>query len=1061
MKTQLLLPGLFVASLLAFSQSLPAQAPLPVYTDNLVNGWQDWSWIPNNLANTNPVYSGTHSISASASDNDYEALSFEEPIVNSYVGGFNTSPYQDFVLYANGGGSGGQLLQVYAQYGTNSASGPDYALSALPANSWQEYSIPLSSLLPAGVSNLSRINIQLRPNGSTNTFYVDNIYFSAQPAPAMTQLSVNASQTLRTADPRWFGVNTATWDGDLDTSYTSSALSQAGVLSLRFPGGSESDVYNWETGAITTWSNNQVIATNYDSTVFTNFMHVATNLGAQAFITVNYGTGTSNLAAAWVLDANVTNQCNFKYWEVGNEVYGTWEEDTNNAPNDPYSYAVRFAGYQALMKAADPAIKVGAVSAPGEDSFDTYANLSATNATTHQVHHGWTPVMLATMKSLGVTPDFLVYHFYPEDTAVENPAPASDCDALALQVSSQVAGDAANLRYMISNYLGAAGTNTELVCTENNADAGAEGRQSTSLVNALYLADTLGQLMKTEFNSYTFWDLRNGTGTSGSFDPTLYGWRTKGNEGLINNQNSYYPDYYAMSMMQHFVRPGDTVLTASSSYLLLSAYASLGTNGALKILVINKDTNATFNAQISITDFVPSSSATVYSYGIPQDQAVESNLSLSLQQIAVSNLTTASKQFTNSFAPLSLTVFNFSPLPGTTVILTSGANPSTYGNPVTFTATVETNGVAVGGISGETVTFYNGATQIGSGALNTSGQASYTTAAAQLAAGISSITAAYSGDGDYSASTNSPALLQTINQATPIITWSSPTPIVYGAALGSTQLDASASTPGSFAYNPFASAVLNAGTQTLSVTFTPSNTVDYASATDSLSLAVSPAALTVTASNASRAYGQASPSFTGSITGLQNGDNITANYSCSATSSSPVGTNAITPTLSDPNNRLTNYTLTIIDGTLTIAMATPLLSWPAPSAVTYGTALDTNQLNATANLPGNFAYNPSAGAVLNPGTNLLGVLFTPSDTLDYSNATDSVDLVVSLAPIALNIQLAGDNVVLSWNDPASIFALQAAPAVTNVFTNVPGAASPYTNAITGAQQFFQLFAPAN
>lgn len=99
MKTKLLLQGLFAASLLALSPSLLAQACLPVYTDNLVNGWQDWSWIPDDLANTSPVYSGTYSISASA-DGDWEALSFEEPIANSYMGGFNTSPYQDFVFYA-------------------------------------------------------------------------------------------------------------------------------------------------------------------------------------------------------------------------------------------------------------------------------------------------------------------------------------------------------------------------------------------------------------------------------------------------------------------------------------------------------------------------------------------------------------------------------------------------------------------------------------------------------------------------------------------------------------------------------------------------------------------------------------------------------------------------------------------------------------------------------------------------------------------------------------------------------------------------------------------------
>jgi uncharacterized repeat protein (TIGR03803 family) len=54
----------------------------------------------------------------------------------------------------------------------------------------------------------------------------------------------------------------------------------------------------------------------------------------------------------------------------------------------------------------------------------------------------------------------------------------------------------------------------------------------------------------------------------------------------------------------------------------------------------------------------------------------------------------------------------------------------------------------------------------------------------------------------------------------------------------------------------------------------------------------------------------------------------------------------------------------------------------------------------------------------------------------------------------LNIQLIGSAAILSWNDP--IFSLQAAPAVLGVYTNVPGATSPFTNAITRSQQFFRL-----
>jgi hypothetical protein len=506
----------------------------------------------------------------------------------------------------------------------------------------------------------------LTSNGTTNTFYVDDISFTAQPAPALQHLSVDASQTIRTADPRWFGVNTGVWDSWLDTAATSNALTQAGILSLRFPGGSLSDLYHWSTGLEIVWSNGLPVSTNIYPSTFANFMHIATNLGEQAFITVNYGSGTSNEAAAWVLNANVTNHCNFKCWEVGNEVYGSWEQDTNNPPNDPYTYAVRFAGYQALMKAADPSIEVGAVSMPGEDNLANYTNHPATNSATHIVHYGWTPVMLATLKSLGVRPDFLVYHFYPEDTQPGvTPVPDDDSDELVLQASSQVAGDAANLRMMINDYFGAGGSNIEMVCTENNADAGLEGRQSTSLVNALYLADTMGQIMKTEFNAYTFWQLRSYPGYDACFDPTLYGWRDVGDEGLIEGLDdgleSSYPDYFAMRLMQYFVRPGDTVLNAASDYLLLSAYASRRADGSLCLLVINKDTTTNFNAQVRLANFVPSSSATVHSYGIPQDDATENDLNFALQDIAVSTYPSASTLFTNSFPPLSLTLFTFAP----------------------------------------------------------------------------------------------------------------------------------------------------------------------------------------------------------------------------------------------------------------------------------------------------------------------------------------------------------------------------------------------------------------
>ena len=81
-------------------------------------------------------------------------------------------------------------------------------------------------------------------------------------------------------------------------------------------------------------------------------------------------------------------------------------------------------------------------------------------------------------------------------------------------------------------------------------------------------------------------------------------------------------------------------------------------------------------------------------------------------------------------------------------------------------------------------------------------------------------------------------------------------------------------------------------------------------------LSVTAAGLTVAANNASRVYGATNPVFSGTITGIRNGDNITATYATTATITSAVGPYPITPTLVDPGSKLSNYTVSSINGTL-------------------------------------------------------------------------------------------------------------------------------------------------
>ena len=81
------------------------------------------------------------------------------------------------------------------------------------------------------------------------------------------------------------------------------------------------------------------------------------------------------------------------------------------------------------------------------------------------------------------------------------------------------------------------------------------------------------------------------------------------------------------------------------------------------------------------------------------------------------------------------------------------------------------------------------------------------------------------------------------------------------------------------------------------------------------------ATLVVTTMNAGRFYGDSNPEFTGTITGLKAGDNITVTYTSVANSGSSVGDYAIVPTLVDPDNKLGNYNVVINNGTLTVTPA--------------------------------------------------------------------------------------------------------------------------------------------
>jgi hypothetical protein len=214
----------------------------------------------------------------------------------------------------------------------------------------------------------------------------------------------------------------------------------------------------------------------------------------------------------------------------------------------------------------------------------------------------------------------------------------------------------------------------------------------------------------------------------------------------------------------------------------------------------------------------------------------------------------------------------------------------------------------------------------------------------------------------------------TITMATPSIAWTNPADIVYGTALSSTQLNATASVAGSFIYTPAAGTVLSAGnSQNLHAAFTPADTTNYTAASKDVSINVLKATITITADNKSKTYGDANPPLTYTPSGFVNGDTAATAFSGSpalstlATPSSNVATYQISA--AQGTLASANYSFSFVPGNLTINKA----------ALTV-TADNKSKLLGAPNPPFTATYT---GFVLSQGPGVLGgtlVFNTPATT---------------------------------------------------------------------------------
>lgn len=189
----------------------------------------------------------------------------------------------------------------------------------------------------------------------------------------------------------------------------------------------------------------------------------------------------------------------------------------------------------------------------------------------------------------------------------------------------------------------------------------------------------------------------------------------------------------------------------------------------------------TFTANVTSSGPVPTGMVTFRDGDsvIATSQLVDGTISLDVSFFAGTHNMTATYNGDANFQPSASNtiVQTVNPAP-TAISVVSSLNPSTFGQPVTFTATIaESTTFSPGG----TVTFLDGASVLGTGTVMVGGLATLTSAA--VGGGSRSITAMYSGDSNFAPST-SEVLTQTVNgAATSTALASSLNPSTFGSSV--------------------------------------------------------------------------------------------------------------------------------------------------------------------------------------------------------------------------------------------------------------------------------------
>ncbi len=453
----------------------------------------------------------------------------------------------------------------------NDGSGEVWLASAGCLKGWHEVLVPFKTFYkfpywqpPEADQNgkldlegVMTIDFKASGEGTAGKFMIDNIRLTnerevrAAPVKEVENITVTADMTnviTPSINAGIFGINAALWDGDMLKPATVDYVKAVNHAVLRYPGGLRADEDHWKE-----------VLDKKDFMVDTDeFLEFCKQTGTTPMVTVNFGTGTPEEAAEWVRYMNVTKKANVKYYEVGNELYGSWHANYCTAEE----YGKRAAEFIKAMKAVDPSIIVTVV---------------------WVLEGEWNKIVFDYTKELA---DGVNVHHYPQHTGEEN-------DAALLGAPQSLDEILPNVRKQTEQY-GVPGKKYEVWLTEWNSVDFKPGPQTLSIVNALFVADYLGSLAKHNIEQASYWDIHNDVTEQGGD----YGYLSR--TGAPDGDNVPRSSYWAFKMASDCLR-GKLVHSSTGNENVTSYLTE--NNGKLSLLIVNKMPKTKANTTINIPQF--------------------------------------------------------------------------------------------------------------------------------------------------------------------------------------------------------------------------------------------------------------------------------------------------------------------------------------------------------------------------------------------------------------------------------------------------------------------------